>query len=64
MKADYEHTNLQQFPLNGFAEEVYHMRLEGRATVPDELFLNELQCMARHKMVVSRQILDAQRKAA
>ena len=48
----------ETFPLKAFSETVYQMRLEDRAAIPPEQWLDELRCMERHKMVISRQSSD------
>ena len=59
MAADYQRVNNSQFPLHAFAEEIYQMRLADQLALPEEKFFKELQRMEQHKMVVSRQSLDA-----
>ena len=48
----------ETFPLKAFSETVYQMRLEDRSAIPAEQWLDELKCMERHKMVISRQSSD------
>jgi len=63
MAAEYERMHLnQQFPLAAFAEMVYQMRLQDQVTIPAAQWLDELQCMERYKMVLSRQFEDAEGK--
>jgi hypothetical protein len=64
MTAEYEGKHLQQkFPLTAFSEAVYQMRLKDETALPEAEFLDEILCMERHKMIVSRQSLDAEGKA-
>ena len=60
MADDYQRTNLQEFPLGPFSENVYQMRLSDRSAIPGEKFLSELECMERNKMVVTRFTKDAE----
>lgn len=62
MAEDYHQVNNSEFPLHLFAEEIYQMRLQDRLALPEDKFFQEIQCMERHKMVVSRQSLDAHDK--
>jgi HEAT repeat protein len=55
MARDYQEVNLAEFPLEAFSEEAYRMRLEVRATLPEETFGKELLRMESFKMVVRRQ---------
>ena len=53
MAEDYEHRHAgNSFPLKGFAERVYEMRVKDASTFIKGDFANELVVMARHKMVV------------
>ncbi|HUM95075.1 MAG TPA: PBS lyase, partial [Candidatus Competibacter sp.] len=54
MAKDYQRTQLHEFPLHKFAEAVYQMRLKDEDTLPVGEFADELQCLERHKMAVSR----------
>ena len=63
MAAEYEAKHLQQkFPLAAFSEVVYQMRLNDEASLSEAEFRNEILCMERHKMVVSRQSIDSEGK--
>lgn len=53
---DYRQKHLHEFPLRQFAEAVYRMRLQDEDSVPVGEFAEELQCMERHKMAVSRSL--------
>ncbi|NET63358.1 MAG: HEAT repeat domain-containing protein [Moorea sp. SIO1G6] len=59
MAEDYQQIHLCAFPLAEFAETVYQMRLHDQITIPEEGCLDELQCMERYKMVLTRQQKDA-----
>jgi HEAT repeat protein len=59
MAEEYESIHCQKFPLTYFAEQVYQMRLNDEVVLPKEEFLDELQCMQRHRMVVCQESLDA-----
>jgi hypothetical protein len=64
MKADYERLYpAKTFPLKTFAEAVYQMRLNDKAEIPPEEWQEELQCMERHKMVISRKVTDLEGKS-
>lgn len=56
MAKDYRRTQLHEFPLPQFAEAVYQMRLKDEDTLSVGEFAEELQCMERHKMAVSRSL--------
>ncbi|MBE5228081.1 MAG: HEAT repeat domain-containing protein [Microcystis aeruginosa PMC 728.11] len=59
MKEDYEyHSPSKNFPLKAFSETVYQMRLKDEKEIPSEQWKKELQCLERHKMVISRQVTD------
>jgi hypothetical protein len=57
MAEDYRRIHIHDFPLNKFAEAVYQMRLQDEDSLPAGEFAEELQCMERHKMAVTR-LLD------
>lgn len=63
MAAEYQQLHLHPFPLSEFSETVYQMRLNDQITIPEELWQEELQCMERHKMVLTRQLRDASGKS-
>ena len=56
MAEDYREKHLHEFPLRQFAGAVYQMRLQDEDTLPAGEFAEELQCMERHKMAVSRSL--------
>ncbi|MEL6385545.1 MAG: HEAT repeat domain-containing protein, partial [Cyanobacteria bacterium J06626_18] len=58
MAADYQQTQLHRFPLTSFAEAVYQMRLNDEESIPAVQFLEELRCLERYKLVLSRQSVD------
>lgn len=58
MAADYQKANLHRFPLAVFSEAVHQMRLNDEETIPPAQFLDELRCLERYKMVLSRQSVD------
>jgi hypothetical protein len=63
MAEDYDRLYLTNiFPLKAFSETVYQMRLKDESAIPPEEWLEELQCMERHKMVISRQLIDFEGK--
>jgi HEAT repeat protein len=63
MRANYERIYpAKTFPLKTFAEAVYQMRLNDKAEISPEEWQEELQCMERHKMVISRQVTDLEGK--
>jgi HEAT repeat protein len=65
MAEDYRDKHLgQEFPLETFSEDVYQLRLQDEAALPEPQFLEELLGMERHKMVVSRQSQDSDGKSA
>ncbi len=60
MTEEYREKHLgQEFPLDSFSEAVYQMRLNDQTALPEELFLEELLGMERHKMAVTRQSVDS-----
>ena len=64
MAADYERVHPgKKFPLEAFSEMVYQMRLEDKADISAEQWSDELQCMERYKMVLMRQVVNAEGKA-
>ncbi len=58
MAEDYQQIHLCAFPLAEFAETVYQMRVHDQITIPEEGCLDELHCMERYKMVLTRQQKD------
>jgi hypothetical protein len=60
MAADYARVQVSQFPLSRFSEQIYQRRLKDELALPEVEFLEELQCMERHKMVVIRHSVNAQ----
>ncbi|MDJ0660714.1 MAG: HEAT repeat domain-containing protein [Crocosphaera sp.] len=57
MAEDYDQLYpVKKFPLKDFSEAVYQMRINDQYTIPAENWQQELQCMERYKMVISRQI--------
>ncbi|MDB9527930.1 HEAT repeat domain-containing protein [Oscillatoria sp. CS-180] len=58
MAEDYQTAHLHRFPLAAFSEAVYQMRLNDEETIPAAQFLDELRCLERYKMVLSRQSAD------
>ncbi|WP_287296870.1 hypothetical protein [Moorena sp. SIO2C4] len=58
MAEDYQQIHLYPFPLAEFAETVYQMRLHDQITIPENDCLDELHCMERYKMVLTRQQKD------
>ena len=58
MAEDYQQIHLCPFPLAEFAETVYQMRLHDQITIPENDCLDELHCMERYKMVLTRQQKD------
>ena len=59
MAADYKTKQHEQFPRDKFAEHAYQIRLTNNSTLSEADFLEELQCMERHKMVICQQFLNA-----
>ncbi|WP_257459670.1 HEAT repeat domain-containing protein [Archangium lipolyticum] len=55
MARDYQEVNLEEFPLEAFAEEAYRMKLEDRGAIAEEKFGKELLRMEAFKMVVRRE---------
>jgi HEAT repeat protein len=54
----YERVNIgRKFPLTEFSERVFQMRLNDEAKLPKGEFIEEIKCMERYKMVLSRQDL-------
>lgn len=63
MADEYHEKHLgHEFPLELFSEVIYQMRLDDIATLPEDKFFQEIVCLERHKMVVSRQSLDIEGK--
>ena len=58
MANDYASRQHEQFPIDNFSEHAYQIRLDN-APLSETDFLEELQCMERHKMVISQQFLNA-----
>ncbi|NEO46504.1 MAG: HEAT repeat domain-containing protein [Moorea sp. SIO4A3] len=58
MAEEYEQLYLKKFPLEAFAEAVYQMRLQDQVAIPADKWFEELICMERHKMVISRIFVD------
>ncbi|NET81723.1 MAG: HEAT repeat domain-containing protein [Moorea sp. SIO1F2] len=58
MAQEYEQLYLRKFPLEAFAETVYQMRLQDEVAIPAEKWFEELICIERHKMVLSRLFVD------
>ena len=57
MAKDYDEVYpVKKFPLKEFSEAVYQMRLNDQYTITAENWQEELKCMERYKMVISRQI--------
>jgi uncharacterized protein (UPF0147 family) len=50
------------FPLKAFSETVYQMRLHDKSAIPTDEWIDELLCMERYKMVISRQLVNAEEK--
>ncbi|OEU70510.1 MAG: hypothetical protein BA863_04470 [Desulfovibrio sp. S3730MH75] len=61
MSADYEqkHTG-NKFPLTAFSDVVYQMRINDESAISASNYIDEIRCMERHKMVLSRQSVDAE----
>ncbi|MDX2211874.1 MAG: HEAT repeat domain-containing protein [Oculatellaceae cyanobacterium bins.114] len=61
MASRYQYVNLNQpFPLEAFAEMAYQMRLKDEFIIPADAWFKELNCMEPYRMVLSRQLSDAQ----
>jgi hypothetical protein len=59
MADDYQRVNMgEEFPLSNFSESIYQMSLDGRSTIRNGEFTKALQCMQRHKMVITRYVSD------
>lgn len=59
MDGEFQRTHKgSKFPLAGFSEEVYQMRLDGRREIPADRFGLELKFMQQYKMAVLRQETD------
>jgi len=64
MAVDYERVHPEkEFPLKAFSETVYQMRLDDQTYIPAEEWQDELQCMERYKMVLTRQVEEAEGKS-
>jgi hypothetical protein len=64
MAMDYERVHPEkEFPLKAFSETVYQMRLDDKTYIPAEEWQDELQCMERYKMVLTRQVEEAEGKS-
>lgn len=61
MASRYQYVNLNQpFPLAGFAAMAYQMRLQDEFMIPADVWFKELNCMEPYRMVLSRQLTNAQ----
>ena len=61
MSNDFEaHNNGRKFPLQTFSKKIYMMRLDddNSWSIPSEDFIPELECMAKHKMVITSQYIQ------
>ncbi|NOR68501.1 MAG: hypothetical protein GQ532_02190 [Methylomarinum sp.] len=57
MANDYKHTNIgEDFPLQRFSDQVYQMRLKDESVLSVKDYEQEITCLERHKMVLSRQV--------
>jgi len=64
MAVDYERVHPEkEFPLKAFSETVYQMHLDDKTHIPAEEWQDELQCMERYKMVLTRQVEDTDAKS-
>jgi len=60
MVEEYEQIHQDRlFPLVRFSERMYQMRFNDEATLPQHRFPDEIACMERYNMVLSRQSFDA-----
>lgn len=60
MREEYEHIHQDRvFPLVRFSECVYQMRLNDESTLPQNRFPDEIACMERYGLVLSRQSSDS-----
>jgi HEAT repeat protein len=56
---DYEEKNIKsKFSIAEFSEMVFEMRLNDQSKIPSTNWADEINCMHRHKMVISRQSCD------
>ena len=62
MNNDYKRLYNSDFPLIAFSEMVFRMRLDDKIALYQKEYLNEIKSMEKHKMVLSRSIMDAQEK--
>lgn len=62
MAVDFEQKHRTKFPLPSFAEAVHQMRLDDEESIPASEFFDELACMERHRLVLSRQSVDPEGK--
>jgi hypothetical protein len=61
MAEDYKRSHIDRvFPLAEFSECVYKMRLNNEARLPKDDYTDEIRCMEKYKMVLSRQSIDAE----
>jgi len=60
MAAEYQQTCMKTFPLVAFSERVYRLRLGDETALAESVFPEELRCLGRHKMVLSRQGADGE----
>lgn len=54
----YEEQHLCPFPLEAFSEVVYQMRLDDKAGMVEEDFRDEISCLAQHRMMVPREVMN------
>ena len=60
MAAEYKQKCMKPFPLTEFSERVYQLRLDDETSLAESVFPEELRCMGRFKMVLSRQCPDGE----
>ena len=60
MAAEYKQKCMKTFPLAEFSEWVYQLRLDDEISLAESVFPEELRCMGRFKMVLSRQCPDSE----
>ena len=60
MAAEYKQKCMKPFPLAEFSERVYQLRLDDETSLAESVFPEELRCMGRFKMVLSRQCPDSE----
>jgi hypothetical protein len=63
MAKAYREKHLCDFPLIDFSESVYQMRLNDVSALSEEKNVDEISCLAQHRMVVSRQTVDSDGKS-